>query len=354
MKKVSVLCPYPIGLAPSQRFRIEAFIQNSNRKDVEFSIKPFLSETAYQKLYLPGHTIGKFFYVLIGFVKRIRDLMECHSSDFILIHREASPLGPPVFEWILAKVLKKKIIFDFDDAIWLKNTSDQNKITASLKWSQKFNSICKWSYKIAAGNAYLAQKAKEFNNNVILLPTVVNTDKSYIPQKQNSNQITIGWTGSHSTSSYVNPILPVLKKLHDKHPFRFLFISNQPPDFSLPFLDYRKWNKENEIRDLNEIDIGIMPLQVDEWTKGKCGFKLIQYQALEIPAVATNLPPNDKIILQNSSGFLCNSDEEWLQALEKLINNKDLRGNFGKTGRERIIKNYSIGAYSDTFFRLFS
>ncbi|MEQ8562821.1 MAG: glycosyltransferase [Cytophagales bacterium] len=186
------------------------------------------------------------------------------------------------------------------------------------------------------------------------MPTVVNTDKSYIPQKQNSNQITIGWTGSHSTSSYVNPILPVLKKLHDKHPFRFLIISNQPPDFSLPFLDYRKWNKENEIRDLNEIDIGIMPLSVDEWTKGKCGFKLIQYQALEIPAVATNLPPNDNIVLQNSSGFLCNSDEEWLQALEKLINNKDLRDNFGKTGRERIIKNYSIGAYSDIFFKLFS
>lgn len=332
------------------------FIQDADSIKYKFHIKPFLSKEAYSNLYLPGKVFQKVFWVLIGYLKRTFHVIQSISSDYVLIHREAAPLGPPVFEWILAKIFRKKIIFDFDDAIWLSNTSDQNKLSAGLKWHKKFNSICKWSYKISAGNEFLADKARPFNNNVFVLPTVVDTSNRYLPNNSNSNHelITIGWTGSHSTSAYLDPIVPLLKKLCEEIPFRFLFISNQEPEFTFPGLEFRKWNRETEIEDLNEMDIGIMPLPINDWSRGKCGFKLIQYQSLGIPALSTNIPPNDKIVMHKKSGFLCDTETDWLINLKQLISNKDLRKEFGQKGRENIELNYSKNVYSVQFFNLFS
>lgn len=332
------------------------FVKDNNSFDLKFNLYPFLTESAYNKLYLPGKTIFKISHVVLGYFKRSIHLFQCIRSDYVLIHREATPLGPPIFEWLIAKVFRKKIVFDFDDAIWLANTSDENSISARLKWHYKFNSICKWSYKIAAGNEFLANKARQFNNKVFVIPTVVDTSKRYLPNKSNSNQglVTVGWTGSHSTASYVTPIIPLLRKLNEKYSFRFLFISNQEPKFSLPQLEFRKWNKNTEIADLNEMDIGIMPLPVDDWSRGKCGFKLIQYLSLCIPSIATNIPPNDKIIIQNESGFLCDSEADWMKHLEDLILNEDKRRRFGENGRGHIENNYSKKACADKFFTLFS
>jgi glycosyltransferase involved in cell wall biosynthesis len=147
----------------------------------------------------------------------------------------------------------------------------------------------------------------------------------------------------------------VLKYLEKKYQqVQFLVIADSEPKLDLVRLDFIKWNKESEVEDLLKIDIGIMPLPEDDWTKGKCGFKALQYMSLGIPAVASPVGVNTEIIDNGENGFLCQSEEDWLQCLEKLISDAKLRKKTGIGGRKKIISNYSVASNSSTFLGLFS
>lgn len=332
------------------------FTQNPGLTDIQFHLKPFWSEKAYDLLYKKGRFVSKAIALFLGFLKRNLHVFQARKYDYVLIHREAAPIGPPVFEWLLTNVFRKKIIFDFDDAIWLSNTTEANKPAAGLKWHSKFYTICSWSYRIAAGNEFLANTAAAVCKEVRVIPTIVDTENVHNPRKEQTTDhpLTIGWTGSHSTLPFIKPVLPILERLKKTMNFRFLIISNQEPDFSFPGMAFRLWNKETEARDLMDFDIGIMPLPVNDWSRGKCGFKIIQYLSMEIPAVATNLAPNDKIIQNGVSGYLCSNDEEWEVAIKELLQSPATRKTFGKAGREHIVTNYSLHSQLQVFRSLFS
>ena len=140
-KKIYFLVPYPHGSAPSQRFRFEQYYDILHQYGFEFYISSFLDLAAWDILYSPGHYLLKSLKILNGFLRRIKDLFKIPGYDLVFIHREAAPIGPPILEWIIAKILGKKIIYDFDDAIWLSNTSTHNKIAAGLKWHGKVGQI---------------------------------------------------------------------------------------------------------------------------------------------------------------------------------------------------------------------
>ncbi|HLU85364.1 MAG TPA: glycosyltransferase family 4 protein, partial [Vicingaceae bacterium] len=122
-------------------------------------------------------------------------------------------------------------------------------------------------------------------------------------------------------------------------------------DFKIKFV---KWNQKTEIEDLSQIDIGIMPLPDDEWAKGKCGFKGLQYMALEIPTIMSPVGVNAEIIKDGENGFLANTDEEWITKIEWLIESEELRKKLGKAGRQTIIERYSIEANKDKYLALLS
>src|SRR5690606_2340693 len=153
--------------------------------------------------------------------------------------------------------------YDFDDAIWIPNTSEENKIAAGFKWHQKVGLICKWSYKISCGNEYLCEYAIKYNGNVTYNPTTIDTEKLHNPKLlsdiQKDDTIVIGWTGSHSTLSYLNDLIPVISRLEQSYKFKFLVIANKNPEYPLKSFEFRHWNVSSEISDLSLIDIGIMP-----------------------------------------------------------------------------------------------
>lgn len=132
-----------------------------------------------------------------------------------------------------------------------------------------------------------------------------------------------------------------------------LVIADKPPEMNLPRVVFKPWSNETEIADLIHADIGIMPLPDDEWSKGKCGFKALQYMALEIPAVASNIGVNPQIIEDGKNGRLCHSDDAWLRALEELITNPALRKQLGLAGRQTVVDHYSVSSNSDNFLSLF-
>ncbi len=277
------------------------------------------------------------------------------KADYVFIHREAAPLGPPVLEWLLAKVFRKKIIYEYDDAIWIPGGEKMSFIKKWLKATWKIKYIIKWSYKVAGGNEFLCNYARQYNSSVFFIPTVVDTEHGHFKQRDqhSSNKIVVGWTGTHTTLHNLEVIDGVIPELKKEIDFDVLIISNKAPNWDFDFI-YKEWELETEQDDLLKMHIGIMPLKQGPWFEGKCGFKLIQYQACGIPAVASPVGVNALITLHNKTGFIANSKEEWKIYLKKLITDASLRASMGKEGREHIEKNYSLDSLLPGFISLFS
>jgi len=347
--------PYPIGVAPSQRFRVELFLPKLKTEGYSFKLLTFLDKNAWDILYKPGNRVLKALGTVKGFFRRIGHLFQSVKADYIFIHREATPLGPPVFEWLLTKALRKKVIYEYDDAIWMPGGEEISFRKKWLKATWKIKYIIKWSYKVAAGNKFLCDYARQYSSSVFLIPTVVDTMHGHFKQRdqKHGNKIVVGWTGTHTTLHNLEVIEGVIPELKKEIDFDFFVISNKPPQWSFDFI-YKQWELETEQEDLLKMHIGIMPSKQGPWFEGKCGFKLIQYHACGIPAVASPVGVNELITLHDKTGFIAADKEEWKRYLKKLISNAALRCEMGKAGREHIEKNYSLHSLFPAFVSLFS
>ena len=357
MANILFLVPYPLGRAPSQRFRFEQYLDALPAHGHQYTVAPFLSVETWNILYKPGHTGTKAWGILGGFARRLKTLFSISAYDFVFIHREAAPLGPPVFEWLIAKGLGKKIIYDFDDAIWLANTSEANSVAAGLKWHLKVDDICRWAYKNSCGNSYLATYAKRSNPSVVVNPTTIDTEHLHNQLRDQAipSRLVIGWTGTHSTLKYLDQVMPVLARLEAEGlNFEFRVISNQPPALLLRSLVFLPWRKDTEIADLLGFHIGLMPLEDDQWAQGKCAFKALQYMALGIPPLVSPVGMNTEVVRHDQNGFICTSPSDWEASLRQLLADATLRQRLGRTARQTIEQRYSVRANMANFVGLFS
>ncbi len=353
-KKIAFIAPYPIEQAPSQRFRFEQYLEFLKESDCDYSFFPFYDFKSWQLLYTNKSAFNKAWVVLLSYFKRFSLIFKLRKFDYIFIHREATHIGPPIIEWIIAKILRKKYIYDFDDAIWLPNYSEGNSKFHRLKAYWKVKYCIKWAHRIAAGNAYLANYAKQFNANVYVLPTTIDTENYHnVRCNHQKTPIVIGWTGTHTTMQYLHSIVPVLKEMESKYPIEIQIISNEKPQLDLNSLVYVKWKKDTEIEDLSKFSIGIMPLEDTIWAEGKCGFKGLQYMALEIPTIMSAVGVNNTIVESGKNGLLVSNEEEWKTAFIRLIEDENLRMKMGFAGRQRVVDHYSILANKTLFLSLF-
>ena len=357
MSRILFLTPYPHGRAPSQRFRFEQYLGLLTGAGHHYHLASFLSEDTWNILYKPRHTVRKALGIGAGFGRRLALLFTVPRYDFVFIHREAVPLGPPVLEWLIAKVLGKRIIYDFDDAIWLANTSEANKLAAGLKWHHKVAAICHWAYKNSCGNAYLAAYARQFNPQTFVNPTTIDTEHLHnkVRDQAAPGRLVIGWTGTHSTLKYLHQVMPVLAKLEAEGlDFEFRVISNQPPNLPLRSLVYVPWRKASEIDDLLGFHVGLMPLEDDPWAKGKCAFKALQYMALGIPPLVSPVGMNTEVVQDGQNGYICAGSSEWEQRLRELLAAPALRAHLGEAARATIEARYSVRANQANFLGLFA
>ncbi|WP_133273799.1 glycosyltransferase family 4 protein [Hymenobacter radiodurans] len=355
--RILFVIPYPHGQAPSQRFRFEQYLEFLKEAGHYYTLAPFISASAWAILYKPGHQLEKVMGVLGGFLRRLGLLFSVSSYDFVFIHREATPIGPPVFEWIVANVLGKRIIYDFDDAIWMKDPAGERTLISQLKWQQKVGSICRWAYKISCGNAYLRDYASQFNPRAIINPTTLDTEHLHnqVRDQNAASTPVIGWTGTHTTLRHLDIVWPVLERLErEGHNFVFHVISNQPPEYTnLRALHYTPWRKATEIQDLLQFHVGLMPLVDDPWARGKCAFKALQYMALGVPALVSPVGMNTEVVQDGINGFICSTDEQWYTALRSLLVDGELRARQGKAARQTIVERYSVVSNKNNFLALF-
>lgn len=356
--KVLILAPYPCTKAPNQRFRFEQYLPYLEQSGIEFEYLPFWDEEVWDVFYQPGHIRAKFLSLMRGIFRRKLLLFQLHKYDFVFIHREALPIGPPIIEFLIARVWKKKIIYDFDDAIWIKNYSDANKgIARWLKSHQKVGLICKYSNKVSTGNYFLAEYANKYNPHTTVIPTTIDSDHHHnrLKEVKTEGKLVIGWTGSHSTLLQLRQIEHQLAELQKIIDFDLHIICNADPEFTLVDYQYFPWKFGTEIEDLLQFDIGIMPLLNTDWERGKCGFKALQYMALGIPVVASAVGANCEIITDGHDGYLIPPDEPelWVVRLQKLLENNDLRMTLGTAGRQTVIQRYSVESNKEKYLRLF-
>jgi glycosyltransferase involved in cell wall biosynthesis len=357
--RVLILTPYPPGEAPNQRFRFEQYLSYLKENGIETDYKPFWSKAVWDIFYQRGHFLRKSAGLFGGILRRFLLLLRLKKYDFVWIHRETLPVGPAILEFFIARVFRKKIIYDFDDAIWIENYSSANKGVASmLKSYKKVGAICRYSYKIAGGNAFLADYARKYNPAAEVIPTTIDTRQHHnkIKKAEKKEKPVIGWTGTHSTLVQLASIAPQLEALQATHDFELRIICNEDPLFKRLKYKYIEWRKASEIEDLLKFDIGIMPLRNTDWERGKCGFKALQYMALGIPVVASAVGVNQEIISDGENGYLIPPDnpEEWKTRLLRLLQDEQLRATTGSTGRQTVIDHYSVESNKEKYLRLFA
>lgn len=220
MPKILFITPYPHQAAPSQRFRFEQYEQWLKENGYEIEYAPFFDASTWKFLYSKGNFAKKGLYMLRLFYRRYLLLFRLKNYENIFIHREMAPMGPPIYEWIVANVLKRQYIYDFDDAIWLPNYSEANSKFQRLKMYWKVNYCMKWASKITVGNEFLANYARKHNSNVQVIPTTIDTEFHHNKlTNHDEEKLIIGWTGSHSTMRYLDFIVPIIEKLEQKHDF---------------------------------------------------------------------------------------------------------------------------------------
>ena len=305
-------------------------------------------------LYKSPSVARKTWAVILGYGRRLADLFRVWSYDFIYIHREATPVGPPFFEWVVSRLFRKKVIYDFDDAIWVPTMSEHNRKFRFARSFSKIGKICRWSWLVTVGNRFLADYAGRFSKNVKVIPTVVDTEGVHNRmQEQDTNSPNIGWTGSFTTLPYLNTVIPVLQRLQERFAFTFIVIADRDPQ--LPLKNYRfiYWNRETETEDLLRFHIGLMPLTDTEISRGKCGFKAIQYMSLGIPPVVSPVGVNTEIVDTDINGFICAEEKEWELALEKLLTDGELRKRLGREARKKIEQSYSVISTKELFLANF-
>jgi glycosyltransferase involved in cell wall biosynthesis len=280
------------------------------------------------------------------------------AFDLIVIHREAFPFLTPLFErWV--QMRHSKVIFSFDDAIYAghEDVSVLNHpMLYRLKYGRGVDKVLRRSTLVIAGNRVLAGYARRFNENVTVVPTVIDCERfAYRPPNNDRKPLTIGWTGSRSTVLYLSDIEPALRRLAETHPdrvrFRFFGCPDYRPD--IPHAESRAFNLQTEINDLNSLDIGLMPMPDTVWTRGKCAFKAVQYMALGIPTVASPVGVASDLIRHNENGLLATTADEWYRTLDVLATDFELRRRLATAGRHTIEEFYSLQVWEARMVSMF-
>ena len=335
---IPCLLPYPIDTVPGQRFRWEQWESLLKKKNI-FLKKIFFSDIFFINLKNNRNIFVIFYYFYLYLRFFILVLFNCKNSTFV-IFRNCTIGGPPIIE-IFLKIIGKKLIFDFDDAIQYGSENNNNWFFSNLvRCDWKIKIIIKISNLVIAGNKNLKKFAYKFNKNVKIIPTTIDLNKYKIVKKNSRKNLTIGWSGSLSTSKYIENFLPTLIKIQRKKRFKILIIGSKL-NIKSKDINCLEWSSKNELKYLNQIDVGLMPLPNNLWTRGKCGLKILQYLSVGIPSVVSNVGINSEIIVNGKNGYLINNKSQWETYLKKFLNNPELIAKMGYYGREIVKKNFS-------------
>jgi len=355
MPKILFIASHRPGRSPNQRFRFEQYLGHLERNGFQCTVSHLVEESDDKFLYQKGNFLNKLRFVRRSIAKRRADVARMNDFDIIFICREALMTRSTVFERAFARS-RAKVVFDFDDSIWLSNVSDANRYWSWVKDAGKTGKLIGLADVVFAGNDYLANYALNFNKNVEVVPTTIDTEE-YKPVQHSSNAaVCIGWSGSITTIQHFQYAIPALRILKERYGERITIRVIGDGSYAEPALGVqgRPWRKNTEVADLGTFDIGIMPLPDDEWARGKCGLKGLQYMGMGIPAIMSPVGVNGTIITDGVNGFLAATTDEWVEKLSRLVEDAELRQRIGTAARRSVEEHWSVKAWQDRYLEHFN
>lgn len=338
--KILFLPKYSIS-GPSSRYRFYQYYDSLENNNIRCVSKPLFSDN-YVKLF---YSSGKKNHIkaLLGYLKRMLYLFTIFRYDLLVIEYELFPFFPAIFERLI-RFAGMNYVVDYDDAISLKYENNRNWLVRSLL-KRKIEIVVRNARSVIVGNRYLMEYTTKYNKQTFLLPTVVSRARyDAVPGYEKADKFILGWIGSHTTSKYLIPLSDILRNLKrddiqiniigfDKS-LRFHF-----HDLNVKWID---WSQETEINEIKNFSAGIMPLDEDLWSAGKCGFKIIQYMACGLPVVASPVGVNIDLVSEGINGFLAASPDEWVASISYLADNREIANSMGHQGYEKFIEKYSL------------
>ena len=245
----------------------------------------------------------------------------------------------------------RRRVFDFDDAIYVRKPRRLGEPADDSRWRRlKFEATCRFVDEVAAGNDVLARAAGPVARAVTILPTSIDT-AAYIPTSAAADAApVVVWIGSPENLVYLQMIRPALATLAAANPrMKLRVICSSFPDWPEVPVERVVWSAAGEAQALAGAHIGIMPLSDDEWARGKCAFKLLQYMAAALPCVASPVGANAEAVIDGVTGFHAVDGDDWRNRLQALIDSPQLRARFGAAGIAHVQKRYSMRAYRDSY-----
>ena len=351
---------YPVEAAAT-RYRLQQFVEPLSKRGITLTIKPFLNSKQFDTLYKPRALAFKAIGLGRAGLLRIAAGLAARRADVVLVQREAMIFGPPVIEWLAARVFQRPMVLDLDDATYVPYTSPTyGKLGKALKWFGKTDDLIRWADIVTCGNRAIAEYAESKGATTRIIPTVVHTDV-FVPRPRvpplTDVPLVLGWIGTHSTFPYLRAVFPVLQDLAKTHPFKLKIVGAGINTVSIPGVEVEnlEWRLEREVEDFQSFDVGLYPidpsLYAEKWAAGKSGFKAIQYMAVGIPFVAAPIGAMAEIGEAGVTHFHATSNDEWFRKLELLLADAHLRQTMGASGRRHAVEHYSLSEQADKLAR---
>ena len=335
-------------LGASSRLRSYQYLPYLKEAGFEATVAPVFGDDYVRSLYS-----GEISTVAVfkSYIDRLRFILKVRHFNLVWVEYEMLPWLP---DWIELGLLPGRVplVVDYDDAIF--HRYDQHRLALVRRvLGKKIDDIMRRADLVIVGNDYLGACARQAGaKHVELLPTVVDGTRYAVIEKNDASPVTIGRLGSPATAQYLKLVAPALRAMSVSHNARIVAIgANSSQLQGLP-IEIRPWSEDTEASEIQQFDIGIMPLPDDLWERGKCGYKLIQYMASGKPVVASPVGVNSVIVHQGVNGFLANTNSEWCNSLGLLCEDSALRKRMGDAGRSRMERDYSLQVAAPRFVEL--
>lgn len=345
--RVLALASYPVESAAT-RFRIHQLLPALAARGIHVDLAPFLDAPAYRALYdrrrVPATVAG----VVRGLARRVHDVATARRYDAVLVQREAMLAGPPIVEALITAA-GTPMVLDLDDATWVGYASPTYGPLARLaKWPTKPLALIDRAAVVTCGASAIAEFVEQRGAVARLVRPAIDTSQFH-PRPKPEGELVVGWIGTHSTWQYLEPLIPMLRALHDDVPFRLRVVGAGVPRIdggSLP-IENLKWSLVREPEDFALLDVGLYPLRNDAWGRGKSGLKSVQYLASGVPFVASPVGGAAEVGEVGVTHLAARTLSEWRDALRRLLRDPAQRRALGRAGRHHGVVHHTVAHAAD-------